>query len=174
MTLLFSSFALMSIGAGGVRPCSIAFGADQLDNKSNPKNERVLESFFGWYYASAAIAVLIALTAIVYIQDHLGWKVGFGVPAILMFLSAFLFFFASPFYVKQKPSTSFFAGFIQVPVVAYKNRKLAFPPRDSDGWYHHKRDSKFIAPTTKLRSNHVIILLISLSFLCMNEAFTIF
>jgi peptide/histidine transporter 3/4 len=87
MTLLLSSFALMSIGAGGVRPCSIAFGADQLDNKSNPKNERVLESFFGWYYASAAISVLISLTAIVYIQDHLGWKVGFGVPAILMFLS---------------------------------------------------------------------------------------
>lgn len=151
MTLLLSSFALMSIGAGGVRPCSIAFGADQLDNKSNPKNERVLESFFGWYYASAAISVLISLTAIVYIQDHLGWKVGFGVPAILMFLSALLFFFASPFYVKQKPSKSLFTGFIQVPVVAYKNRKLAFPPRDSDGWYHHKRDSKFIAPTTKLR-----------------------
>ncbi|CAK7356718.1 unnamed protein product [Dovyalis caffra] len=151
MTMLLSSFALMSIGAGGVRPCSIAFGADQLDNKSNPKNERVLESFFGWYYASAAISVLIALTAIVYIQDHLGWKVGFGVPAILMFLSAFLFFFASPFYVKQNPSKSLLTGFIQVPVVAYKNRKLAFPPRDSDGWYHHRRDSKFIAPTTKLR-----------------------
>jgi peptide/histidine transporter 3/4 len=90
-----------------------------------------------------------------------------------MFLSALLFFFASPFYVKQKPSKSLFTGFIQVPVVAYKNRKLAFPPRDSDGWYHHKRDSKFIAPTTKLRYNHVIILLISLSFLLMNEAFTI-
>lgn len=34
--------------------------------------------------ASAALAVLIAFTGIVYIQDHLGWKFGFTVPAILM------------------------------------------------------------------------------------------
>ncbi|KAJ4824008.1 hypothetical protein Tsubulata_033107 [Turnera subulata] len=151
MTMLVSSFALMSIGAGGVRPCSLAFGADQLDNRANPKNERVLESFFGWYYASAAFSVLIALTGIVYIQDHLGWKVGFGVPAVLMFFSAFLFFVASPLYVKQNASKSLFTGFLQVPVVAYKNRKLAFPPTDTDGWYHHRKESKFVAPTDKLR-----------------------
>lgn len=82
----------MSIGAGGVRPCSLAFGADQIDNKDNPMNKRMLERFFGWYYASAAIAIVLAFTGIVYIQDHLGWKVGFGIPALLMFLSAALFF----------------------------------------------------------------------------------
>ncbi|KAK9281427.1 hypothetical protein L1049_004329 [Liquidambar formosana] len=149
LTLLISSFSLMSIGAGGIRPCSLAFGADQLDKRDNPKNERVLESFFGWYYASAAISVVIALTGIVYIQDHMGWKVGFGVPAILMFLSAFLFFFASPLYVKHKVGKSLFAGFVQVIVVAYKNRKLAFPPRNSKGWYHHT-GPELVMPTDKL------------------------
>ncbi|CAI0423201.1 unnamed protein product [Linum tenue] len=106
LTLLFSSLALISIGAGGIRPCSLAFGADQVDNRANPaKNKRILETFFGWYYASTALSVLIALTAIVYIQDHLGWRVGFGVPAILMLLSALFFFVASPLYVKHKAST---------------------------------------------------------------------
>ncbi|KAK6264100.1 Proton-dependent oligopeptide transporter family - like 10 [Theobroma cacao] len=151
MTLLTSSFVLISVGAGGVRPCSLAFGADQLDRRDNPKNDRVLESFFGWYYASAAISVLIALTGIVYIQDHLGWKVGFGVPAILMLLSAIVFFLASPLYLKQKASKSLFTGFVQVVVVAYKNRNLTFPLPNSSGCYHHKRDSKIVAPTDKLR-----------------------
>lgn len=141
----------MSIGAGGVRPCSLAFGADQLDKRDNPKNERVLESFFSWYYASAALSVVIALTGIVYIQVHLGWRVGFGVPAILMFFAALLFFLASPFYIKQKASRSLLTGFVQVLVVAYKNRKLAFPPRNTDGWYHYSKDSKLVVPTDRLR-----------------------
>lgn len=151
MSMIISSMGLISTGAGGIRPCSLAFGADQLDNRADPKNERVLESYFGWYYASTAIAVLIALTAIVYIQDHHGWRVGFGVPAILMFLSAFLFFIASPLYLKQKASTSLFTGFAQVLVAAYKNRKIPFPPRDSDSKYHHKKNSESIAPTDNLR-----------------------
>ncbi|KAJ0008372.1 hypothetical protein Pint_29727 [Pistacia integerrima] len=150
MTLLISSFILMAIGAGGIRPCSIAFGADQLDRRDNPKNERVIESFFGWYYASAAISVVIALTAIVYIQDHLGWRVGFGVPAILMFFSAFLFFLASPLYIKMQASTSLFTGFAQVAVVAYKNRKLPLPPPNSTRCYHRKKGSEVLVPTKRL------------------------
>lgn len=151
MTLLISSLVLISTGAGGVRPCSLAFGADQLDRKDNPKNSRVLESFFGWYYASAAISVLIALTGIVYIQDHLGWRVGFGIQAILMLLSSLVFFLASSLYLKHKASKSLLTGFVQVIVVSYKNRNLTFPLQNSSGSYHHKRDSEIVAPTDKLR-----------------------
>ncbi|OMO66685.1 Proton-dependent oligopeptide transporter family [Corchorus olitorius] len=151
MTLLISSLVLIAIGAGGVRPCSLAFGADQLDRRDNPKNDRVLESFFGWYYVSAAISVIIALTGIVYIQDHLGWKVGFGVPAILMVISTLVFFLASPLYLKQKASKSLLTGLVQVIVVAYKNRNLTFPLQNSNGCYHHKKDSQIVAPTDKLR-----------------------
>ncbi|PON88402.1 Proton-dependent oligopeptide transporter [Trema orientale] len=151
-TLLVLSFSLISIGAGGIRPCSLAFGADQVDKRGDPKNERVLERFFNWYYASAAVSVIIALTGIVYIQDHLGWRLGFGVPAILMFFATILFFLASSLYVKQKASKSLFTGFAQVIVVAYKNRKLPLPNGNSDnGLYHHNKDSELVAPTDKLR-----------------------
>ncbi|KAM7254447.1 hypothetical protein ACFE04_003827 [Oxalis oulophora] len=151
MIFLLSSFVLMAIGSGGVRPCSLAFGADQLDNKNNPKNDRILESYFGWYYALSAISVIIALTGIVYIQVHFGWRIGFAVPAILMFFAIILFFLASPIYVKLKASKSLFTGFVQVVVVAFKNRKLSLPPGNSRGFYHHKKGSELIAPTGKLR-----------------------
>ncbi|KAF8025603.1 hypothetical protein BT93_F2444 [Corymbia citriodora subsp. variegata] len=153
MILLILAFALISIGAGGIRPCSLAFGADQLDRKENPNNKRVLESYFNWYYASAFLSVLVALTGIVYTQDHLGWKVGFGIPAILMFFSAFLFVLASPYYIKQKANKSLFTGFAQVIAVAYKNRKLDFPSQGLDGFrrYHQKKGLESVLPTNKLR-----------------------
>ncbi|GJW76257.1 NRT1/ PTR family 1.2-like protein [Tanacetum coccineum] len=122
---LIFAFIFISMGSGGVRPCSLAFGAEQIDNKNNVNNERALESFFGWYYAAGATAVLIAFTGIVYIQDHAGWRVGFGIPAILMLLSTLLFFVASRLY------------------------KLPKSP-NADGWYYHK-DSLDSLPTMRLR-----------------------
>ncbi|XP_058220122.1 protein NRT1/ PTR FAMILY 1.1-like [Rhododendron vialii] len=104
-TLLFS-FVLASIGASGIRPCSVAFRANQVEQRNTPNNERVLEKFFSWYYAANSISVMAAFTFIVYVQDHAGWKVGFGVPAILTFLSALSFFVASLFSIKQKATMS--------------------------------------------------------------------
>ncbi|KAI8529297.1 hypothetical protein RHMOL_Rhmol12G0214200 [Rhododendron molle] len=73
-----------------------------------------------------------AFTFIVYVQDHAGWKVGFGVPAILMFLSALSFFIASPIYIKQKATMSLFTNFARVIVVCIKNRKVALPSGESN------------------------------------------
>jgi peptide/histidine transporter 3/4 len=150
MTMLLFAFSLMSIGNGG-RSCSLAFGVDQVNRKDYPNNHRVLEIFFSWYYAFTTISVIIALTVIVYIQDHLGWKIGFGVPAALMLLSTLLFFFASPLYVKITKRTSLFTGFAQVTVAAYKNRKLSLPTKNSPKFYHHNKDSDLLVPTDKLR-----------------------
>ncbi|KAL6221842.1 hypothetical protein ACLB2K_005234 [Fragaria x ananassa] len=89
LMLLFSAFGLMSIGSGGIKPCSLAFGADQLYKPENPKSAKILQSFFNWYYASVGISVMVAVTVIVYIQDSAGLIVGFGVPAGLMLLSTY-------------------------------------------------------------------------------------
>ncbi|KAJ4951164.1 hypothetical protein NE237_027996 [Protea cynaroides] len=67
LALLFSSFGLTSIGACCIRPCSIAFGADQLTKKDDPKNEGLLQSFFNWFYVFTRVFTIFALTVIVYI-----------------------------------------------------------------------------------------------------------
>ncbi|CAK9155165.1 unnamed protein product [Ilex paraguariensis] len=114
LALLFSSFALMAIGAGGIRPCSLAFGADQFDTPNNPKNESILQSFFNWYYASVGISVLISVTVIIYIQTEAGWVVGFGVPVVVMLLSTILFLLGSKLYVKVKANKSLMVGFLKL------------------------------------------------------------
>jgi peptide/histidine transporter 3/4 len=152
MAMLLSAFGLMSIGNGGLS-CSLAFGADQVNRNDNSNNHRVLEIFFSWYYVFTAISIIIAFTVIVYIQDHLGWKIGFGVPAALMLISTLLFFLASPLYVKIAKRTSLFTGFAQVTVAAYKNRKLSLPPKNSVEFYHHNKSSDLdlVVPTDRLR-----------------------
>ena len=154
MAILFFSFGLISIGAGCIRPCSNAFGADQLDNEENPNNESVLQSFFNWYYAATGLSTIIAFTVIVYIQDNLGWKVGFAVPAILMFLSALMFLMGSSQYIKVKASSSLFTGFVQVVVAAFRNRKLNLS-HGSIEQYYHSDDSEFQVPTDNLRYTSV-------------------
>ncbi|CAN1218824.1 Protein NRT1/ PTR FAMILY 1.2 [Linum perenne] len=103
--LLYSSFALMSIGSGGVRSSSMAFGADQLKQKSNSSSKGMLERYFSWYYMLVSVSVILALTCIVGIQETMGWQVGFGVPLVLMMFSTLSFFLASPFYVCSKPKS---------------------------------------------------------------------
>lgn len=150
--LLFAAFVLMSIGAGGIRPCSIAFGADQFDKpgKSPNYNARIMQSFFNWYYASLGISLMIAVTVIVYIQNEFGWVIGFGVPVGLMLLSAFMFFVGSKLYVQVKPDKSLLTGLVQVLVASWKKRRLPFPDHDPSHYYQ-SNGSGLLAPTHKLR-----------------------
>ncbi|KAL5698478.1 hypothetical protein ACHQM5_029510 [Ranunculus cassubicifolius] len=149
--LLFSALALLSLGTGGIRPCSIAFGADQLDRGNTPENARTLQAFFNWYYASVGVAILVAMTALVYIQDRFEFKIGLGIPTLLMALSALFFLVGSPIYVKVSPNRSMFTGFFQTAVLAFKNKHIPFPPKNSKDSYHHRKGSNFAAPTDKLR-----------------------
>ena len=149
ITLFIFSLVLISFGSGLVRPCSMAFGADQIDKKDNPKNERVLQSFFNWYYASIGGSAIIALTLIVYIQVQWGWKIGFGVPAILMLVSSVVFLLGASLYIKRVPEKRLFSSFFQVLVAAFRNAKLPFP--DLTSGYHRDHDSMFTAPTRNLR-----------------------
>lgn len=150
-TVLFASSGLISIGAGCIRPCSMAFGLDQLDNEENPNNQRVLESYIHWYNASTAFSAVVAITAIVYIQDHLGWQVGFAVPAFFMVFSALVFFTGSFLYIKVKAGKSLLVGFVRVLVVAFKHRNVSLPPSLCDDCYRQGDEAKLLAPTGNLR-----------------------
>ncbi|KAG2691852.1 hypothetical protein I3760_08G025600 [Carya illinoinensis] len=151
LLLLYFSFGLMAIGAGGIRSSSLAFGADQLDKRDNMRNAGMLGSFFSWYYVSTSVAALIAVTLIVYIQDTMGWTVGFGIPALLMFFSAFSFFLASPFYLKLKATRSLLTGLAQVLVSSYRNRHLKLSSQATAEMYHQMKGSMPLMPSEKLR-----------------------
>ncbi|KAH9695129.1 protein NRT1/ PTR FAMILY 1.2 [Citrus sinensis] len=154
LMLLYLAFGLMSLGGGGIRSSSLAFGAEQLEKGDGikSKSEGALKSYFSWYYVSVSASSMVAVTFIVYIQDNLGWKMGFGIPAAIMLLSALCFFLASPFYVKSKANTSLLSGLIQVLVASYKNRHIKLSlPQAAEERYHHREGSVRLVPSENLR-----------------------
>ncbi|KAF5823876.1 putative proton-dependent oligopeptide transporter family, major facilitator superfamily [Helianthus annuus] len=142
---LLASFSLISIGSGCIRPCSIVFGADQLKHYNS---QRLIDSYFNWYYASSTISYIIASTVVVYIQDLFGWRVGFAVPVLVMLCSALMFLLGSSLYVKVEVKKSPFSGLIQVLAVAFKNRKIRLLPGDC---YNHSNEMDRVELTDNLR-----------------------
>ncbi|KAL3645916.1 hypothetical protein CASFOL_011096 [Castilleja foliolosa] len=147
---LFTSFVLISIGAGGIRSSSLAFGANQLEKGDFKKQSGVKESYFNWYYATNTISIVIALTCVVYIQDNMGWVIGFAVPAGLMFIGVVLFFSASASYVRVKSESSLLTGFAQVVVAWFRNRHVKLSDGVSYIW-HCKNGSGLVSPSPNLR-----------------------
>lgn len=126
MTFFLTGLGLMIVGAGGVRPCNLAFGADQF-NPNTESGKRGINSFFNWYFFTYTFAQLISLTLIVYVQSNVSWSIGLAIPAALMLMSCFLFFIGTKIYVKVNPQGSPIISLIQVIVSAIRKRKLKQP-----------------------------------------------
>ncbi|KAK6928279.1 Proton-dependent oligopeptide transporter family, partial [Dillenia turbinata] len=129
LAILLCAFVFLTIGAGGIRPCNLAFGADQFNPKSE-SGKKEISSFFNWYYFTFTFSVMVSVTLIVYIQSNISWAIGLGIPAVLMFISCVLFFSGSRIYVKVKPEGSPLITVAQVLVAAYKKRHLKLPKED--------------------------------------------
>jgi peptide/histidine transporter 3/4 len=151
LLLLYTAFCFLAIGAGGIRSSSLAFGADQLGTSNSLEHARIRESFFSWYYGIVAASVFLGMTFVVYIQDNIGWMVGFGVPVVLMILSALSFSLASPFYVKSKPKASWITGLAQVVVASFRNRSVELSTQATVEVRYHTTGSILPVPSKRLR-----------------------
>ncbi|XP_010459536.1 PREDICTED: protein NRT1/ PTR FAMILY 2.9 [Camelina sativa] len=120
---LAGAMVLLVIGAGGIRPCNLPFGADQFDPKTK-EGKQGIDSFFNWYFFTFTFAQIVSLTLIVYVQSNMSWNIGLALPAILMLLGCIIFFAGSKLYVKVKPSGSPIHSITRVLVVAVKKRRL--------------------------------------------------
>ena len=140
LAFLFSGFGFLVIGAGGIRPCNLAFGADQF-NPATESGQKGIRSFFNWYYFTFTFAVMVSVTLIVYIQSNVNWAVGLGIPAGLMLFSCILFFMGSRLYVKVKPEGSPLTSVAQVLVAATKKRKLKLPDEPSLSLFNYMPDN---------------------------------
>ncbi|KAI4336045.1 hypothetical protein L6164_014621 [Bauhinia variegata] len=123
LAVLFISLGLLSVGAGGIRPCNIAFGADQFDSRTE-KGRAQLESFFNWWYLSFNIALLVAITGVVYIQTNVSWTLGFAIPTVCLVFSIAIFLLGRHTYICKKPEGSVFTDIAKVITAACRKRKV--------------------------------------------------
>ncbi|KAG2627534.1 hypothetical protein PVAP13_3KG127863 [Panicum virgatum] len=133
LAVLYLSLLCTSLGSGGIRPCVVAFGADQFDQEQRDGGEAAKAAaerkrrYFNLYFFTMGLAMLLAFTVVVYIQDNVGWGWGFGIPAIGMLVSILVFLVGYPIYVLLKPEGSPFTRLAQVVAAAFRKRSAAVP-----------------------------------------------
>ncbi|KAK6928241.1 Proton-dependent oligopeptide transporter family [Dillenia turbinata] len=97
---------LISLGQGGYNPSLQTFGAEQLEGEEDlPCNNKDEQSpskkslFFQWWYFGICSGSLLGVSLMSYIQDTIGWGLGFAIPTGAMVLSIVVFSRGSRFYV---------------------------------------------------------------------------
>ncbi|KAI3464000.1 hypothetical protein Pfo_020663 [Paulownia fortunei] len=142
LAFLFTSLGLIAMGAGGIRPCNIAFGADQFDTNTE-KGRAQLESFFNWWYFSFTIALVIALTGVVYVQTNISWVIGFAIPTACLAISITIFLIGRHTYVYKRPQGSVFVDMAKVIVAAFRKRKINLKLGDEHSYHDPAGDLEF-------------------------------
>nr|XP_017238859.1 PREDICTED: protein NRT1/ PTR FAMILY 5.8 isoform X2 [Daucus carota subsp. sativus] len=110
---LFWSLYMISLGQGGYNPSLQAFGADQLNiedelpstKADEDENSETKSLFFQWWYFGICIGSLMGISVLAYIQDTLGWGLGFAIPTMAMVTSILLFSCGTRFYVYKQAKT---------------------------------------------------------------------
>ncbi|KAL0539739.1 hypothetical protein IC582_023955 [Cucumis melo] len=132
ITFFYVSLYTIALGAGGTKPNISTFGADQFDD-FNPTEKQMKVSFFNWWMFSSFLGALFATLGLVYIQENLGWGLGYGIPTVGLLFSLFIFYLGTPIYRhKVRKSRSPARDLIRVPVTAFRNRKLELPASPSE------------------------------------------
>ncbi|KAF8010372.1 hypothetical protein BT93_J1104 [Corymbia citriodora subsp. variegata] len=126
----FIALYLIALGTGGIKPCVSSYGADQFDDADEAEKKRK-GSFFNWFYFSINVGALIASSVLVYIQDNVGWGLGFGIPAVAMAIAVCTFFSGTRLYRNQKPGGSPLTRLCQVVVASFRKYRVEVPADNS-------------------------------------------
>ncbi|KAJ4979002.1 hypothetical protein NE237_009782 [Protea cynaroides] len=139
--VLYSALTLASIGLGGMRFTIATMGADQL---AKAKDQGV---FFNWYFFTLYMASVVSFTAIVYVQDSIGWGLGFGLCVGTNAVGLAVFLAGKHYYRRMKPKGSPFISLARVLVATVRKWKLVLmssqiQSNQSSYYYAKTKDSK--------------------------------
>ncbi|BFG20439.1 hypothetical protein CerSpe_067140 [Prunus speciosa] len=115
--VFFVALYILSVAQGGQKPCVQTFAADQFD-ENTAEERKAKSSFFNWWYLGLVFGATSATLGVVYLQDNVGWGLGFGILAGVLMVSLLLFLVGIKRYRKQRPPGSPFTTLAQVFVAA--------------------------------------------------------
>ncbi|KAG9136399.1 hypothetical protein Leryth_021806 [Lithospermum erythrorhizon] len=158
LAVFYGALYTLAIGTGGTKPNISTIGADQFD-EFEPKEKAHKLSFFNWWMFGIFSGTLFANTVLVYIQDNVGWTLGYGLPTAGLAISIVIFLVGTPFYRHKKPTGSPFTKMAMVIVAAMRKSNVVLPrdPKELhelDSEVYAKKGMYRIDSTPSLREMH--------------------
>lgn len=156
LAVFYVALYTLAIGTGGTKPNISTIGADQFDD-FDPKEKVKKLSFFNWWFFSIFLGTLFANTILVYIQDTVGWTLGYALPTVGLAVSISIFLAGTPFYRHKLPSGSPFTRMARVIVAAFRKWNVPAPNgfeqlHELDSQEYSNKANKYkIDPTPTLR-----------------------
>ncbi|KAI4349355.1 hypothetical protein L6164_009951 [Bauhinia variegata] len=146
----YCALYIVAVGAAGTKANVSTLGADQFDDfEPNEKSHKL--SFFNWWMFSIFFGTLFSNTFLVYIQDNVGWTLGYGLPTLGLAISMLVFLLGRPFYRHKLPSGSPLNRILQVLVAALRKYKVPIP---DDPKELHELSMEEYASIGKIRIDH--------------------
>ncbi|KAK1668738.1 hypothetical protein QYE76_056897 [Lolium multiflorum] len=90
VAIFYVSLYLVALAEAGHKPCAQAFGADQFD-QGHREESVARSSFFNWWYFGMCSGTAATTVISSYIQDNIGWGLGFGIPCLVMVFALAMF-----------------------------------------------------------------------------------
>lgn len=120
MRLIYFGLALgiIAFGTGGIKANVTPFGADQVKQYG----ERVVQSFFNWYYFFINIGSLIAFTVVLKVQQSNVFY-GYCIAPCTMVLALIVFLAGRNHYLNKPPGGSQLTETAKIISEAVRNRK---------------------------------------------------
>ncbi|XP_030463970.1 protein NRT1/ PTR FAMILY 5.2-like [Syzygium oleosum] len=147
LAIFYGALYTLAVGTGGTKPNISTIGADQFDD-FDPKEKGHKLSFFNWWMFSIFFGTLFANTVLVYIQDNVGWALGYGLPTLGLAISIAIFLAGTRYYRHRVPAGSPFTRMARVIVAAGRKWSVRVP---SDPKELHELDPQEYAKKGKFR-----------------------
>lgn len=136
--VFYFALYVLAVANGGTQPNIVALGGDQFD-EFDPKEKVQKASFFNWWLFGVFIGTLIGQTLLIYIQQNVGFSLGYGIPTAGLIISVVIFFIGTPFYRHKVQKGNPFGRMAQVIVAAARKWRIDVP---SDYRKLHEVDPK--------------------------------
>ncbi|URE11274.1 POT family [Musa troglodytarum] len=136
--VLYLALYLTALGTGGLKSSVSGFGSDQFDETDRGEKSQMMK-FFNWFFFFISLGSLLAVTVLVYIQDNLGRRWGYGLCATAIALGLVVFLSGTSRYRFKKLVGSPLTQIAVVVAAAWRKRGLELP---SDPSLLHDIDEK--------------------------------
>ncbi|PON94815.1 Proton-dependent oligopeptide transporter [Trema orientale] len=131
LAVFYGALYTLAVGTGGTKPNISTIGADQFD-EFHPKEKEQKLSFFNWWMFSIFFGTFFANTVLVWLQDNIGWTLGYALPTLGLAISIGIFLSGTPFYRHKVPTGSPFTKMAQVILAAMRKWNVPLPPDPKD------------------------------------------